>query len=183
MSWRRGPRRVLVLGGSRSGKSGVAEELLARRSDVLYVATGPAPDAADADWAERVRLHRQRRAPSWRTLETQDVVAVLAEAGGPAALVDSLTTWLSTAMDLAGVWTEAPGSAEALRLRVDALVEAWRTSRRHVVVVSDEVGSGIVPATVSGRRFRDEAGHLNARMAAAADEVWLVTAGLRQRLK
>jgi adenosylcobinamide kinase/adenosylcobinamide-phosphate guanylyltransferase len=102
---------------------------------------------------------------------------------GPPVLVDCLTTWLAGVMDGCGVWTGKDGADAALAAEVDRLVTAWTTTRRRVVGVSNEVGSGIVPDTASGRRFRDELGVLNARVAAASDRVWLLTAGLPQRLR
>jgi adenosylcobinamide kinase/adenosylcobinamide-phosphate guanylyltransferase len=86
-------------------------------------------------------------------------------------------------MDDCGVWTDEPDADARLSAAVDEVVAAWTRSRRRVIGVSNEVGSGIVPATPSGRRFRDELGVLNARVAAASDRVWLVTAGLPQRLR
>jgi len=171
-----------VLGGARSGKSSYAEGLLAREHSVEYVACGAAPSEDDAEWAGRVALHRARRPGSWTTVETVDLVAVLGSTGSP-VLIDCLTTWLARVMDDCGVWTEAPGSDKRLAEAIDDVVGAWTASRRRVVGVSNEVGSGIVPATPSGRRFRDELGVLNARVAAASDRVWLVTAGLPRRLR
>jgi len=173
---------VFVLGGARSGKSSYAEGLLSREGSVEYVACGLAPSEDDAEWADRVALHRARRPTSWTTIETVDLVAVLGRPGPP-VLVDCLTTWLARVMDDCGVWTDEPGSAGKLGSAVDDVVAAWAATRRRVVGVSNEVGSGIVPATPSGRRFRDELGVLNARIAAASDRVWLVTAGLPQRLR
>ncbi|WP_241038120.1 bifunctional adenosylcobinamide kinase/adenosylcobinamide-phosphate guanylyltransferase [Blastococcus litoris] len=175
-------KRVLVLGGARSGKSSHAEGLLRRERSVEYVACGLPPSEDDAEWAGRVALHRDRRPASWTTNETVDLVAVLGRPGPP-VLVDCLTTWLARVMDDCGVWTDQPGSAEKLASAVDDVVAAWTGTRRRVVGVSNEVGWGIVPATPSGRRFRDELGVLNARIAAASDRVWLVTAGLPQRLR
>ncbi|SHH09956.1 adenosylcobinamide kinase /adenosylcobinamide-phosphate guanylyltransferase [Jatrophihabitans endophyticus] len=178
-------RRTLVLGGSRSGKSGYAESLLAGRPDVTYVATA-ADRPGDAEWDERIARHRQRRPAAWTTLETGDLVAALRGARG-ALLVDSVTTWLARAMDDCGYWTDddrsAPTAEQALADRVDALVAAWRDCPGTVVAVSDEVGSGVVPATHAGRAFRDALGELNQRLAAAADEVQLVTAGIARRLR
>jgi adenosylcobinamide kinase/adenosylcobinamide-phosphate guanylyltransferase len=173
---------VLVLGGARSGKSSYAEDLLRRERSVEYVACGLLPTGDDAEWADRVALHRARRPSSWTTTETVDLGPVLARQGPP-VLVDCLTTWLARVMDDCGVWTEEPGADERLAAAVDGLVDAWIRARRRVVGVSNEVGSGIVPPTPSGRRFRDELGVLNARIAAASDRVWLVTAGLPQRLR
>lgn len=178
----RRPRRVLVLGGARSGKSSYAERLLAGERVVDYVACGAVPGPDDQEWADRVALHRTRRPASWRTVETLDLPAVLGRPGPP-VLVDCLTTWLAGTMDRCGVWTDEPGSGDRLSTAVDELVAAWTTTRRRVVAVSTEVGSGIVPATPSGRRFRDEMGVVNARVATGAQRVWLVTAGLPQRLR
>ena len=178
----RRPRRVLVLGGARSGKSRYAEELLRRRPDVDYVACGLPADGSDPEWDARVALHRARRPESWSTLETVDLPTVLRSAGPP-VLVDCFSTWLARAMDDSGVWTDAPDADRRLAAAVDAVVEAWTRAARPVVAVSNEVGSGVVPATASGRRYRDELGVLNARIAAASDRVWLMTAGLPQRLR
>jgi adenosylcobinamide kinase/adenosylcobinamide-phosphate guanylyltransferase len=178
----RRPRRVLVLGGARSGKSRYAEELLQRRTDVDYVACGLPADGSDPEWDARVALHRTRRPASWRTLETVDLPAVL-RSPGPPVLVDCLSTWLARAMDDCGVWSDAGDADTRLAAAVDAVAEAWAGAVRPVVAVSNEVGSGVVPATPSGRRYRDELGVLNARIAGASDRVWLMTAGLPQRLR
>ena len=168
-----------MLGGSRSGKSGFAEALLADAAVVEYVATA-AHDPDDAEWAERIRRHRERRPVSWRTVETEDVAALLS-ADGPAVLVDSITTWLARAMDACGSWGDQPtGDLDA---RLDGVCAAWARSARRVVLVSDEVGLGVVPETRSGRRFRDALGSLNQRLAATADEVVLGVAGLPLRLR
>ncbi len=171
-----------MLGGARSGKSSYAEGLLAGERVVDYVACGAVPGPDDPEWADRVALHRSRRPASWRTLETLDLPSVLG-VPGPPVLVDCLTTWLAGAMDECGVWTDEPGADDRLAAAVDRLLSAWTTTRRRVVAVSNEVGSGIVPATPSGRRFRDELGVLNARVATSSPRVWLVTAGLPQRLR
>ena len=173
---------MLVLGGARSGKSAFAERLLARERDVDYVACGLVPDGSDPEWTDRVARHQDRRPSSWRTLETVDLPAVLGRPGPP-VLVDCLTTWLAQVMDDAGIWSAEPAADARLAGAVDGLVDAWAGTRRRVIAVSNEVGSGIVPATPSGRRFRDELGVLNARVAAASSRVWLITAGLPQRLR
>ncbi|MDT0276154.1 bifunctional adenosylcobinamide kinase/adenosylcobinamide-phosphate guanylyltransferase [Blastococcus goldschmidtiae] len=179
---RRRPRRVLVLGGARSGKSSYAEQLLAHERAVDYVACGAVPGPDDPEWADRIALHRERRPASWRTVETLDLAGVLSRPGPP-VLVDCLTTWLAGTMDECGVWTDQPGADDRLAAAVDDLLSAWTSTRRRVVAVSNEVGSGIVPATASGRRFRDETGRLNALVAASSQRVWLLTAGLPQRLR
>ncbi|BAU82700.1 adenosylcobinamide-phosphate guanylyltransferase [Streptomyces laurentii] len=172
------PRRTLVTGGARSGKSVEAERRLETFPEVVYVATG-GTRAGDAEWAQRVGLHRERRPASWRTEETTDLVPLLA-ADGPALLIDCLSLWLTDAMDRAGAWDDATwenGGRQALAERVEELVAAVRETRRTVVAVTNEVGSGVVPATASGRRFRDELGRLNAAFADACEQVLLVVAG------
>jgi adenosylcobinamide kinase/adenosylcobinamide-phosphate guanylyltransferase len=147
---------------------------------VAYVATAVrSPD--DAEWAARIAAHRTRRPAGWRTVETGDVAAVL-RAAGPPMLVDSITAWLARTMDDSDCWTAAELPA-AYTQRAEQLCSLWGSTPRRVVAVSDEVGSGIVPETAAGRRFRDELGALNQRLAAAADEVHLVVAGLALRLK
>jgi adenosylcobinamide kinase / adenosylcobinamide-phosphate guanylyltransferase len=171
--------RVLVLGGSRSGKSAFAESLVAGRADVTYLATSAgAPD--DAEWAARVAAHRDRRPAGWTTLETTAPSDLLRRG---AVLVDSVTTWVAALMDETGVWTDEPGAQQRLAGRCDALVNAWAMTPAHVVAVSDEVGLGVVPETRAGRMFRDALGELNQRLAGTADEVWFVVAGLPQRLR
>lgn len=178
------PRRTLVLGGARSGKSLEAERRLASFPGVVYVATGGSRDG-DPEWAARVSAHKERRPASWRTQETCDLVPLL-EATGPPLLVDCLSLWLTDAMDSAGAWDDERWRSVGARMlheRVDELLGAVRNTRRTVVAVSNEVGSGIVPATPSGRRFRDELGRLNAAFAAECEHVLLVTAGVAQSLR
>ena len=176
-------RRVLILGGARSGKSHTAEQLVAERPQVDYVACGPQPTTEDPEWAERVARHQRRRPAHWQTIETRDLEPLLATMDPSALLIDCFSTWLSGVMDDCGLWLAAPGASAALAARVEALVAAWAATSRLVVAVSSEVGSGVVPETPSGRRYRDELGGLNAALAATADEVWLITAGIGQRLK
>jgi len=171
--------KVLVLGGSRSGKSAHAESLLAEVESVTYLATS-APAPGDAEWEQRVAAHRARRPPTWTTVETTAPSALLR--GGP-FLVDSITTWVAALMDETGVWAERPDAQTRLAERCDALVNAWTMTPAHVVAVSDEVGLGVVPETRSGRLFRDTLGAVNQRLAGTADEVWFVVAGLPQRLR
>jgi adenosylcobinamide kinase / adenosylcobinamide-phosphate guanylyltransferase len=171
--------RVLVLGGSRSGKSAHAEALLADVPAVTYLATS-ARSADDAEWAARIAAHRARRPAGWTTVETTAPSELLR---GGTVLVDSVTTWVAALMDETGVWTEEPGALDRLAGRCDALVNAWTMTPAHVVAVSDEVGLGVVPETRSGRLFRDTLGAVNQRLAGTADEVWFVVAGLPQQLR
>jgi adenosylcobinamide kinase/adenosylcobinamide-phosphate guanylyltransferase len=169
-------RTVLVLGGARSGKSRHAESLLARVPDVDFVATG-GQRRDDPEWVTRVAEHQARRPSGWRTLETTDLVPLL-RTDGPPLLVDCLALWLTAVLDEAGAWDGwSAATAGAVRSRTDALVSAWADTARTVVGVSNEVGSGVVPATASGRLFRDELGRLNARLAAVSDQAVLVVAG------
>ncbi|MFF7758833.1 bifunctional adenosylcobinamide kinase/adenosylcobinamide-phosphate guanylyltransferase [Streptomyces griseorubiginosus] len=172
------PRRTLVLGGARSGKSVEAERRLEAFPEVLYVATGGSRNG-DTEWASRVATHRERRPGSWRTTETCDLVPLLKDDGAP-LLIDCLSLWLTDAMDAVGAWDDAEwagGGERELRSRVRELTEAVRATRRTVVAVSNEVGSGIVPATASGRRYRDELGRLNTAFANECEQVVLVVAG------
>lgn len=172
------PRRTLVLGGARSGKSAEAERRLAAFPGVVYVATG-GRQGDDPEWAARVAAHRKRRPAGWSTVETRDLEPLLA-AEGPPLLIDCLTLWLTGTMDAVGAWDDSRwnhGGAKALGQRTAALIAALRATRRTVVAVSNEAGSGIVPATAAGRRFRDELGQLNAAVAAECEQVLLVTAG------
>ena len=173
------PHRSLVLGGVRSGKSRHAEELLASYPSVTYVATGGTREG-DAEWAERVALHRERRPDSWSTVETADVAEVLCTATEP-LLIDCLGTWLTARLDRHGVWEG--GDLDPVHSDMDELITAWRKCAVPVVAVSNEVGSGVVPATSSGRLFRDLLGLLNAKVAAASESAVLVVAGIPLSLK
>jgi adenosylcobinamide kinase/adenosylcobinamide-phosphate guanylyltransferase len=171
--------RTLILGGARSGKSAEAERRLAAVPDVLYVATGgDRPD--DPEWVDRIAAHRARRPAGWQTLETEDLPTVLTQARG-SVLVDCLTLWLTGVMDRCAAWDDdrwrAGPARRELTTEIDRLAAAWEGTTADVVAVTNEVGWGVVPATVSGRRFQDELGRLNQRIAALADEVVLVVAG------
>ncbi|MYW02760.1 bifunctional adenosylcobinamide kinase/adenosylcobinamide-phosphate guanylyltransferase, partial [Streptomyces sp. SID3343] len=164
--------------GARSGKSAEAERRLAACPDVLYVATGGTREG-DSEWAERIDAHRARRPDTWTTAETVDLTRLLADPRQP-MLVDCLSLWLTAVMDAHDAWDDArwaAGAREAVRADTVALAAAWRACRVPVVAVSNEVGSGVVPPTPSGRRFRDELGRLNAMIATESDEVLLVVAG------
>ncbi|MGV9775342.1 bifunctional adenosylcobinamide kinase/adenosylcobinamide-phosphate guanylyltransferase [Streptosporangium sp. NPDC003464] len=168
------PRRTLLLGGTRSGKSAEAELRLAGEPEVLYVATGPS-GGDDAEWARRVRAHRDRRPAHWGTAETTDLAGLLRTAEVP-MLIDGLGTWVAAVFDECGAWSGGDGR-DAVTARCDELVDAWRQARVQVVAVSDEVGLGVVPATSSGRMFRDALGRLNQRLALESEDVALVVAG------
>jgi adenosylcobinamide kinase/adenosylcobinamide-phosphate guanylyltransferase len=168
------PRRTLVLGGARSGKSRHAELLVASAERVTYVATSDErPD--DPEWVQRIEAHRRRRPTHWHTLETTDVAGALEEADPhDVLLVDCLTLWLTQVMDATDAWS---GDLSGVDKEIDRLLRAWRDTRARVVAVSNEVGQGVVPATASGRLFRDTHGRLNAQMAAASESVTMMVAG------
>lgn len=176
-------RRTLVLGGTRSGKSGYAEQLLHDEPVVTYVATARR-DPADAEWETRIAAHTARRPTRWVTVEPAaagDLAALLvgAGAGDPPLLVDDLGTWLTGVLDDVGAWDGRGGAAQY----VAELIEAVRRCTARLVLVSAEVGLGVVPETRSGRLFRDELGSLNASLAATCDEVLLLVAGIPLSLK
>jgi len=159
---------TLVLGGARSGKSRYAESIVAALPPPwLYVATA---EARDAEMAARIAEHRARRASDWHTVEApRDLVGAIANmSGARGALVDCLTLWLSNLM-----LADADIAAETARL--DA---ALAGAKRPVVLVSNEVGAGIVPDNALARAFRDAQGRLNQQVAARADRVVLMVAGL-----
>jgi adenosylcobinamide kinase/adenosylcobinamide-phosphate guanylyltransferase len=164
---------TFVLGGARSGKSRYAESLVsALPPPWFYLATGTVGD--DAEMAARIEAHRARRAASWRTVEEpRNIARALAACGNAPALVDCLTLWLTNLM-----LAEA-----AIEAEVERLERALQAAAGPVVLVANEVGFGIVPDHPLGRRFRDWQGLLNQRMAARADRVVLMVAGLPLVLK
>jgi adenosylcobinamide kinase / adenosylcobinamide-phosphate guanylyltransferase len=170
----------LVLGGARSGKSAHAEGLLTD-DFATYLATARRIPG-DADWDARIAAHAERRPRGWRTVETSDVTGFLREAEetDPSILVDDLATWLTGQFDDARAWD---GPIEPVWEQVDALVSAVTFCPARLVLVSAEVGLGVVPSTRSGRLFRDELGKLNAALAQVCTEVLLLVAGLPVRLK
>jgi adenosyl cobinamide kinase/adenosyl cobinamide phosphate guanylyltransferase len=138
----------------------------------------------DAEWEARIAAHRARRPARWTTVEEPDLPALLRAAGpaDPPLLVDDLATWLTGVLDDAGAW-DRPDVPAAVGQRVAELVDAVRGCAGAVVLVSAEVGLGVVPATRAGRLFRDELGALNAALAAVCEEVLLLVAGLPLHLK
>lgn len=168
------PPLTLILGGARSGKSARAEALVEGSGlRPVYIATA---QPLDAEMAERIAAHRRRRGPAWRTLEEPLALPELlaAEARpGRAILVDCLTLWLTNLM-VAGRPVEAAS---------DALLAGLPAAEGPVVLVSNEVGQGVVPLDAMSRAFVDHAGRLHQRLAAAASWVQLVAAGIPIDLK
>lgn len=164
----------LILGGARSGKSRFAEEQArAAARNRIYIATA---EALDDEMKQRIAHHRQQRGDDWKVVECPLALAdaITANAQPDAVvLVDCLTLWLSNLM-----LAEADISSECTRL-----TDAISAARGPVLLVSNEVGQGIVPDNALARRFRDEAGRLNQTIARAVDIVWFVTAGIPTRLK
>ena len=192
---------TLILGGARSGKSSYAEALAAQqaaqlaagpggeRSGVLYVATA---QAFDDEMAARISSHRAQRPPHWHTLEAPrhpgaavtDWLHQEGETGRPAAILLDCLTLLANNVLLAlpeGAGEDA--ATAALGAEVDELLAAYAASSAHLIVVSNEVGLGIVPAYPLGRLYRDALGRANQRLAAAADRVVFMVAGIPMKVK
>ncbi|TCJ13636.1 bifunctional adenosylcobinamide kinase/adenosylcobinamide-phosphate guanylyltransferase [Rubrobacter taiwanensis] len=169
--------RALFIGGAGSGKSAAGEELAGRLGGerVLYVATA---GAGDEEMERRIAAHRRRRPAGWETLEAGgDLAPVLKRAAGMGAvLLDSLTLWVS------GRMLEGAGDEEILE-SLDRFLRRAGSAAEPFVVVTDEVGQGVVPESAAGRRFRDLLGAANRRAAAAAGEVYLCVAGIPVRIK
>ncbi len=173
--------RTLVLGGARSGKSAHAEELL-HEPRVDYLATARRR-LDDPEWEARIAEHMARRPPGWHTVEPTDLPAALRTAGAVPVLVDDMATWLTGELDDAGAWDGGPAAMAVCRARCAELVSAVVACPAQLVLVSSEVGLGVVPATSAGRLFRDELGTLNIELSAVCDEVLLLVAGLPVRLR
>ncbi|MCB0912448.1 MAG: bifunctional adenosylcobinamide kinase/adenosylcobinamide-phosphate guanylyltransferase [Propionibacteriaceae bacterium] len=169
---------VLVTGGVRSGKSRHAESLLAADTGVSYLTPGyPADPAHDAEWAARVAAHQLRRPPTWRTVETLDLAAALADADGP-VLIDCLGTWLTRLLDAWHAWDDEEAAwAPRLATETAALAAAIGAHPSDVVVVTNEVGWGLVSEYRAGRLFADHLGRVNQAVAAVSDRVVLMVAG------
>ncbi|MBX7431798.1 bifunctional adenosylcobinamide kinase/adenosylcobinamide-phosphate guanylyltransferase [Mycobacterium sp. Y57] len=168
--------RILVTGGARSGKSRHAEGLLSGADRVTYIAPGRHADGSDPDWDARVAAHRARRPAHWQTVETADLSAAITAADGP-VLVDCLSTWLVALIDDGRCWdAAAPEVDRMIGDHIDALCTAVQEVPE-AVLVTNEVGLGVVPAHRSGVLFRDLLGMVNQRVAESCDEVHLVISG------
>lgn len=167
------PKTTLVLGGAASGKSAYAESLtITHSSDCIYLATA---QAFDSEMQAKISLHQNRRGSGWTTIEAPlDAARTLGKlADGQVCLLDCATLWLSNHL-----MAESDIAREQ-----SALIHALTLSAARVVVVSNEVGHGIVPDNALARRFREAQGRLNIALAAEADLVVQVTAGLPRVLK
>ena len=190
---------VLVTGGARSGKSAFAEERLADREQVCYIATG-LPRGDDPEWQERIRLHQERRPASWTTQEQYAGLADwLREQSHPVYLLDCATLLTSNRLfdliaqhfpDKLELTEEHFLSRQEQSFLLQLLEEEWkevlstiRQTDAECWIVTDEVGLGIVPETRLGRFFRDVQGKINQLIAKEASEAYLVICGLAQQLK
>ncbi|MDR2259887.1 MAG: bifunctional adenosylcobinamide kinase/adenosylcobinamide-phosphate guanylyltransferase [Azoarcus sp.] len=181
----------LIIGGARSGKSAHAEKL-ARGAEtggqrIIYIATAA---AGDAEMAARIARHRARRPPHWRTEETPlRLASTLCELAAPDVfiIVDCLTLWLSNLFFAGSAAAQAEAGREIdcplLREEIETLEKALPRLPGRIVLVSNEIGGGIVPAAPLARAFADEQGWLNQRVAACCDKVTLMVAGLPLRVK
>ena len=168
-------RLTLILGGRRAGKSTYAQRLAEGSGRVLFAATA---EAGDEDMAARIRKHRDDRPSEWDTLEEPlDLVGSLRPVvdGYDTVLLDCLTLWVSNLM-------HAEGERDVLA-ETERLLDCYREQDASWIVVSNEVGLGIVPMTQLGREYADRLGRVNQLVASAADDVWFVAAGLPLNLK
>jgi adenosylcobinamide kinase/adenosylcobinamide-phosphate guanylyltransferase len=173
-----GNRVILIIGGVRSGKSRYAQKLAERSKRVTFVATAERRD--DEEMREKIERHRAERPSNWTTLEEPLSLAqcvLSAEAASDVVLIDCLTLFASNLLEAHG------DNLEAARRQVDDLCAAIKSPSCTVILVSNEVGSGVVPAYALGRRFRDLVGEINQRVAAVADTVLFMVAGLPLALK
>jgi adenosylcobinamide kinase / adenosylcobinamide-phosphate guanylyltransferase len=169
---------TLVLGGVRSGKSRYAQQLAERAERALFVATAEIRD--DSEMHAKIERHRSERPAHWKTMEEPiELARVLAQSyeDSPVILIDCLTLFAANLLERFGEHTTASHP------QVEALCSALAATRYSVVLVSNEVGSGVVPAYALGRRFRDLVGEINQRVAAVADNVLFMVAGLPLVLK
>lgn len=166
-------KTILITGGARSGKSAIAErQVLSLGPRAVYIATA---EVRDSEMADRVAAHRARRGPEWTTLSAPlDLCAALRDSDGRGPrLVDCLTLWLTNLMLGDHDWRAAG----------DELAALLPQQTDPVVLVTNEVGAGIVPENALARQFRDAAGLLNQQIAAVADDVYLAVAGLPMKVK
>lgn len=172
-----GSKLILILGGARSGKSALAQRLAASHADqVLFVATA---EPGDEEMKARIAKHRADRPVHWRTLEAPlGVAGALAEVDpAPVVLLDCVTLWVTNLMHVGGATWEAAAR------ELEALLEWYHACPVELIVVSNEVGLGIVPADELSRMFREWLGWFNQRLAAEADAVYFMIAGLPVELK
>jgi len=176
-------RLILVLGGARSGKSAFAQRMAQERGGerVVYVATA---EAGDAEMRQRIERHRQNRPATWRTVEApREVTAAILDAQeARAVLIDCLTMWVSNRLVEADDVFSPELEAEIM-VEVEALATCAQQLEADLIIVSNEVGLGLVPPYPLGRAFRDIVGRVNQTLARQADEVYFMVAGIPMILK
>ncbi|MHB1324963.1 MAG: bifunctional adenosylcobinamide kinase/adenosylcobinamide-phosphate guanylyltransferase [Thermoleophilia bacterium] len=174
---------IFVTGGARSGKSSLAEKMaLERPETVTYIATA---EAKDGEMRERIAEHRERRPEGWRTVEAPEKLAEAVEdalAGDGIVLIDCLTVYISNLLMSQGI-ASGERAKRAVDREMDQLVDVCRGGNGRVILVSNEVGMGIVPDNLLARSFRDLAGRANQKMASAAAEVYLCVSGIPMKVK
>ena len=173
-------RLTLVLGGVRAGKSAYAQQLAAKGERVLFLATA---EAGDADMQARIEAHRESRPPNWETLEEPvDLVGALMPLlhRYDTVLLDCLTLWVS---NLLLREQDAELARQDIIAETRRLLDLYQSSNASWIVVSNEVGLGVVPPTMLGRVFADELGRVNQVVASKADDVYFMAAGLPMELK
>jgi adenosylcobinamide kinase/adenosylcobinamide-phosphate guanylyltransferase len=168
---------ILILGGARSGKSQFALSLGGKMpGQKIFVATA---EALDAEMAERIHRHREMRSKEWKTVEEPihlcDLLAIKSK-DGRLILIDCLTLWLSNLL-------QKDENSKTIEIQINRLIESLKKTERNVILVSNEVGWGIVPDNPLSRKFRDLTGLMNQKVAETADTVYLVSAGIPVRIK
>ncbi|MBI5047871.1 MAG: bifunctional adenosylcobinamide kinase/adenosylcobinamide-phosphate guanylyltransferase [Deltaproteobacteria bacterium] len=181
---------MFILGGARSGKSAYALKLAESIADKrLYLATA---QALDEEMAERIKKHKKERDNNWATIEEPVNLAdvITKNKRYDVVLLDCLTLWISNLMSKkSGVRGLPPNASiggqksEAIYKNINQLASACKQSKATIIIVSNEVGLGIVPGNPLARQFRDIAGYANQKIAAAADEVYFVVSGMAMRMK
>ena len=174
---------IFVTGGARSGKSGLAERIAREKGGpVTYIATA---EPGDGEMRERIARHREHRPDDWRTVEApEDLPRAVAKAlgGGGIVLIDCLTVYISNLLISQGI-ASSDRVRQAVDRDVDKLVDVCQKGNGRVILVSNEVGMGIVPGNRLARIFRDAAGRANQKLAAAAEEVYLCVSGIPLKVK
>jgi adenosylcobinamide kinase / adenosylcobinamide-phosphate guanylyltransferase len=182
---------TFIIGGARSGKSAFAEALAKKHNDVIYIATA---EAKDDEMRERIQMHRSRRPSYWKTIESPySVDNVVSEQNGQAGLIfiDCITLYITNMLLKDETASIAAGSdfygkiqkQEQILEEINKLTRACSESSSDIIIVSNEVGLGIVPDNALSRMFRDIAGCANQIIADEADEVYFIVAGIAQRIK
>lgn len=181
---------IMVVGGSRSGKSAFAEQMAANlafdyKQEVYYIATGT---ICDDDFAQRVRKHQERRPSSWHTIEEPYVLDIILtkHIDKPGIyLIDGIGTWITNLMyeDNLAHFNWGNQEESAFFQKLDSFIRSWKSMQGTIILIADEVGMGIVPENAQARIFRDLNGWANQRLAQEAQEVHHLVCGIGLRIK